>query len=146
MLTMPFIREVARMCRRVLRKVRKPWFLLTRSFWSRVFFSFVYFFSSWLSALNGSSPMLCRHIAAVCLATPSADNPLFHRKKRKETDIIKNAFIDEKIPIPFPFYKRGLRLCCTFYPVRPLTLTLSRRARGYFASLHSHTHHVILKA
>ncbi len=98
----PFIREVARMCRRVLRKVRKPWFLLTRFFWSRVFFSFVCFFSSWLSALNGSLPMLRRHIATVCLATPSADNPLFHRKKRKETDIINNVFIDEKIPLLFP--------------------------------------------
>ena len=36
----------------------------------------------------------------------------------------------------FHLYKRGLGLCCTFYPVRPLTLTLSRRAREYNASLH----------
>ena len=58
--------------------------------------------------------MLRRHIATVCLATPSADNPLFHRKKRKEIDIIKNAFIDEKIPLLFPLYKRGLSLCYTY--------------------------------
>ena len=41
-----------------------------------------------------------------------------------------------KSPFYFHLYKRGLGLCCTFYPVRPLTLTLSRRAREYNASLH----------
>ena len=41
----------------------------------------------------------------------------------------------EKIPLRFPLYKRGSELCLPFYPVCPLTLTLSRRAREYYASL-----------
>ena len=63
--------------------------------------------------------MLCRHIAAVCLATPSADNPLFHRKKRKETDIIKNVFIDEKIHLLFPPLEKGARALLHFLSSPP---------------------------
>ena len=118
------------MRRRVLRKVRKPWFLLTRFFWWRVFFSFVYFFSSWLSALNGSSPMLRRHIAAVCLATPSADNPLSHRKKRKETDIIKMYLWMRKSPFSSPFTKGGYCFVALFILSAPHPNPLPKKGRG----------------
>ncbi|MBO8429852.1 hypothetical protein IAC76_00555 [Spirochaetes bacterium] len=89
-------------CRRVLRKVRKPWFLLTRFFWSRVFFSFVYFFIFLVVGIKrvftNAPPAHCRRVLGYTLCRQSA----FSSQKKEKKQTLNNVFIDEKIPLLFP--------------------------------------------